>query len=236
MNLSELRNEFAEKSGFLDSVNPDGSDNGADFYINAGQKYLDRLFEKREDIGRVFRVIQAGDYFVKFSSHCRAIHEVGVGNRDSFHWIERYQLTELRKKFNQPFEFLESATPSAFAPAYLRPAGTDGDFDGIVGYMDVMAGWREYNGIILMPPADAEYHVEVWGKFYSERLDSDDSESFWTVNFPEILIMAAQRELEAFYRNSQGVNDWDRVIQGHTLEIGKDFIEEEFYATDQMRG
>jgi len=47
MNLKEIRQEFAEKSGQLDLVNEDGSDNGANFYLNAGQQYLDKLIEKK---------------------------------------------------------------------------------------------------------------------------------------------------------------------------------------------
>ncbi len=236
MNLQEVRQLFAEKSGFLDSVNEDGSDNGADFYLNSGQRYLDKLVERRRDIGRVFRYMGPGSYFVRFRN-CRVIHRVGVGTTDSWNWLTRKNLVELRAEFSKPFELLDRGAPKYFAPAYLRPYDPSSeDFDGYIGYMDVMTDWKEYDGVILAPPTDQPYHIEVWGKFYSESLESDSDTSYWTINYPDLLIMAAQRQLEAFFRNSQGVQDWTAVIRAEALELGKDFIEEEYFDIDQMEG
>lgn len=238
MTLLSARKQFVNQSGRLDLMNEDGSDNGADFYINAGQKYLDRMIESREDIARSFRYISAGDYFMKFvRGHCRSIHQVGIGTTESFEWLNRENLIDLRSKFNKPFEYIEKGKPQYFAPAYLRPAQPElDDTDGIVGYMDVMEGWRYYNGIILLPPADQSYHIEVWGKFHTTELVNDDDESFWTKNFEYILVMAAQRSLEVFYRNSQGVKDWTASIQSELFEMEKDFIEETYFGFDQMKG
>ena len=236
MNLSEIREQFVKESGRYDLINDDGSDNGADFYINAGQKYLDALTEKTEEIARAFRVIDSGDYFVRLQG-CRAIHDVGVGNSESFNWIERYDLYDLRKLYNEPFGFIESATPSHFAPAKLRPANPDSDdFDGIVGYMDVISDWKNFNGIVLLPPADGQYHIEVWGKFYSDELVNDDDESYWSARFGHILVMAAQRSLETFYRNSQGINDWNIAIRSELVGLEQDYVEELYYGINQIEG
>lgn len=238
MTLLATRKQFVNQSGRLDLINEDGSDNGADFYINAGQKYLDRLIETKEDVARSFRYISAGDYFVLFvRGHCRAIHQAGVGTSESFGWLIRDNLVNLRSKFNKPFEYIDKGKPKYFAPAYLRPAQPELDAtDGIVGYMDVMENWRYYNGIILLPPADQGYHIEVWGKFHSTELVNDSDESVWTKSFEYILVMAAQRALEVFQRNSQGVKDWTMAIQSELFEMEKDFIEETYFDFDQMEG
>lgn len=236
MALKDVREIFVETSGRLDLVNSDGSDNGADFYINAAQRWLDYLVEKHEDIARYFPAIESGDYFVYFEN-CRAIHWVGVGTTESFQWLTRKTIIDLRSLYNKPFEFIDQGTPLYFAPAYLRPANhKSSDFDGYVGYMDVIEDWHRYNGVILAPPADQTYHVEVWGKFYSNKLIDDNDESFWTENHHHVLVMAAQRALEIFYRNSQGVADWTAVIKDEIQGIGMDFVEDSYFDIDQLEG
>jgi len=241
MNLGEIREEFVNQSGRLDLINPDGSDNGADFYLKSGQDYLDLIFEKHEDEGRVFRVINSGDYFVKFHKtgkiRARAIHEVGIGDTEKFHWIEKKDLRELRSQFNKPFEYIEKAKPGYFSTAYIRPAYDEQEsIDGFVGYMDAMTGHKDYDGIILLPPSDGEYHVEIWGKFFSEILREETDTSFWSVNHPALLIMSAQRELEIFYRNSQGIADWTSAIRAETLELERDHVEQVYYGFNKMEG
>lgn len=236
MNLSEIRNKFVEISGRYDLVNEDGSDNGANFYINAGQKFLDRLVERHEDIGRTSRILNTGDYFAKLSN-CRAIHSVGVGQIDNFKWLERCDLKPLMDKYGKPFQYIQNAKPEYFAPAYIRPANLDSeDYDGIVSYMDVMSDWKNFNGIIITPPSDQQYHLEIWGKFYSNELLEDSDKSWWTENLDYVLVMAAQRALEVFYRNTQGINDWTNAIRSEMITVEQDYVEELYYQINQLEG
>lgn len=48
MNLGTVRAQFIKMSGRDDLVNSNGSDNGANFYINAGQEFLDKRFGYEE--------------------------------------------------------------------------------------------------------------------------------------------------------------------------------------------
>lgn len=48
MDLSEVRAKFIQLSGRDDLVNADTTDNGANYFINAGQKFLDRMFGHEE--------------------------------------------------------------------------------------------------------------------------------------------------------------------------------------------
>ena len=77
MNLLQLRVKFREISGRFDLVNDDGSDNGADFFINEGRKYLDRLDETQKSWASCFRWLEIGKFSVSFP-YCRAIKEVNT--------------------------------------------------------------------------------------------------------------------------------------------------------------
>ena len=57
MNLLQIRTKFRDISGRFDLVNSDYSDNGADFYINEGRKFLDRLGEVQKSWASCFRFI-----------------------------------------------------------------------------------------------------------------------------------------------------------------------------------
>lgn len=48
MDLEDIRDKFIELSGRDDLANDDGTDNGADYFINAGQKFLDKRFGHAE--------------------------------------------------------------------------------------------------------------------------------------------------------------------------------------------
>ena len=146
-------------------------------------------------------------------------------------------------EFVQPFSKISQGRPYYYYPATLRlvPGPDDtapGDMlDGYGNYFDVMAtNSYSYNGIIFLPPADGEYVVEVRGKFFSNTLADDTDESAWSVEFPEILIMAAMREIEVFHRNRQGVADWDFALGIKLNELEMDVVEEEVEEITQMEG
>lgn len=236
MNLLDIRTWFAKDSGRYDLVDSSFADNGADKYINAGQRWLDRQTEHAKEITRFFRTISSGDYFVRFQDS-RVITNVWCGDTSKLDPLERKTYNELRGNYDGPFSGETAATPKYFCPAWLRipESDEDDDMDGYLGYMDVMTGWKTYNGIIIMPPANGDFHVEVWAKAFSRTLVSDTDESFWSVNEPHVLVMAGLRALEVFYRNTQGVNDWTTAINAELFGLGKDFVEE-FSDYDQMEG
>ena len=93
-----------------------------------------------------------------------------------------------------------------------------------------------YNGVMLFPPADGAYTLEVVGLFYSPELVNDTDTSFWGTVHPEILLMAANRQLEIDYRNTAGVKDWEIAIQSEILGLGKDLVEEHIAEISQMEG
>ena len=89
MNLLQVRTLFRRLSGKFDLVNADFSDNGADFFINEGSRFLDRLDENQKSWASAFRFIGVGRYSASIQ-HCRAIKEVWVATATA-----RWQLTKM---------------------------------------------------------------------------------------------------------------------------------------------
>lgn len=239
MNLLEIRKWFIQDSGRFDLVKDitNYEDNGADKYIQAGQRYLDRLVSYKNQFARVFRQVDYGSYFVRFKN-ARTIEDVFILTDGERIPLVRKDYIELLDMFPQRYDLVETGQPKYWAPAFLRLNQFDEDplTDGQVGFMDVMPDWKEYNGVMFFPRTDASYGIEIHGKFFSDLLSSDDDESFWSVNEPSILVMAAMREIETFYRNTQGVNDWERAIMSKLYGIEKDFVDDSFDHIHQMEG
>lgn len=239
MNLKDIRKWFVQESGRYDLVEnqDDWTDDGADNYINAAQRWLDRKAEHRKEVARAFAILEPGDYFV-FFREVRIITEVWVGNSVAGMWpMHKKSYKELRQIYKEPFQLVSKGAPTYYAPAYIRPANeTESTFDGRLDLMDVMVDWKSYNGLFLLPPMNREYQVEIWGKFFAEKLEEDSDESYWTIEDPAILIKACLRELEVFYRNTQGVRDWENAIMSEIQGIQFDRIAEEITGINQMEG
>ena len=236
MKLKDIRQEFVRQSGRYDLTDEDGANQGADFYIRAGQLWLDRASEQKRDFGRAFSLTEPGNYIVRFPL-CRSIHEVWVFDLEKGHKLRKKSLSELKLQFQKPFEHVDQTLPQYFCPANFQLAGDAKPyFDAFSSRADIISSWQAYEGVILMPVPDRQYQVEIWGKFYSQKLESDEDVSFWSLHYPHILVMAAQRALEVFYRNTQGVQDWTMAIQSELLTLEHDHIEETTYTWDQMEG
>ena len=245
MDLLTFRELFRNWSGRYDLVNDDFSDNGADFLINAGQRYLDRLVDIPKAIGRVFAGVSQGDYIVTFQD-CRSILEVwSIGTKTDGSYnrlpLTKYTMKGLRgvdrltleTNYVEMFSDISQDRPTYYAVAQLRmqPDTTSqagNGAGGIAGFMDVMgSGHETYNGIIFMPPADASYTIEIVGNFYSKTLSEDTDVSHWSEVHPEILLMATMRQAEIFHRNTAGVLDWTSAINDLVIGIDMDGVAED---------
>lgn len=239
MNLLQLRQQLRSDSGRFDLVNEDGSNNGADFYINAGQRHLDRLDETQKSWGICYRFCEANFWSVQFP-FCRAVKEVWAATVTAKWQLEKKNLQDLLAGY---FTTLPSGIDSGNT-LYYSPTVTRGipenitaaDFEAFIGYVDVMSGNHyAYNSVLIAPPPDEKLLVEIKGLFYTAELSGDDDRSYWTEVHPEVLIMATMRHIEVTNRNTQGVNDWDNSIAAATVGIGKDLVEEEIAEVTQIQ-
>ena len=230
MNLLQLRTKFREISGRFDLVNEDFSDNGADFYINEGRKFLDRLDETSKSWASCFRFVEIDHYAVSIPQ-CRAIKEVWAATTSARWQLKKKTLQDLTAEY---LTTLPSGRTSG-SPAYYSPQITryipdevqNQSFEGFLGYIDIPSGdVSEYNTILLNVPVSERTLIEVRGLFYSAELSADTDTNSWSVNHPLLLISAAMRYVEVVNRNTQGVNDWTNAILVDMKQIGMDLVEE----------
>ena len=85
-------------------------------------------------------------------------------------------------------------------------------------------------------PTDVKIVVEIKGLFYTMQLVNDTDENHWSVNHAGLLLMSAQRMMEVFNRNTQGVNDWDNAIKEYNNQLGLDLVEELIAEVTEMEG
>lgn len=237
MNLGEVREKFVKFSGRYDLVNTDDSDNGADFFINAGQRFLDRRIDFRKGDGSYFEGLSADVWYLKLTG-CRSLEKVFINTSEERWELVRKDLLWLYNKYSDLISGTDSGDPLHWAPARLRGLDiTDKTSLGsFFSYVLAEAGNEDYQGLVILPPPDESVVVELMGKFYSPELSADSSESYWSVNFPETLINAALYRLEISYRNSDGARDWLAAIDIDLMDIDKDGVQEDTANVDQLEG
>lgn len=84
--------------------------------------------------------------------------------------------------------------------------------------------YSEYNersaNVIIMPPPDKAYKIKVIGTAYDTSFTDDASETWWSVNHPELLILAARVGIEtSLHRNESGAQAIRNQIQQRIMEI-----------------
>ncbi len=63
MNLKRVRELFVRWSGRSDLANDDGSDRGADVFIQQGADWLDEVVENPKSVSRYLIEVGVGDHF-----------------------------------------------------------------------------------------------------------------------------------------------------------------------------
>jgi len=92
------------------------------------------------------------------------------------------------------------------------------------------------DGVLIMPPADQSYVLTIYGYFFS-KIEDDADVSYHSEMYPELLVMSSALVLEAFYRNTQGVQDWLSSINLFLKGIDHDLVREEMVLSgNQLRG
>lgn len=214
MNLLDVRKDFVKKSGFMDLVKPGGgyADNGANVFIQSGARLLDTLQPNPACVRSHLVDLAQAQYQVTFSD-CRVIDTVWVidedGERDN--QLDRKTIGELRKLYPGPFSDMDTGIPAYYALLIgVEPSMQTATADSYsADFLDLLFG-KAYavTGIIVLPPADQVYTVEVHGRWFTKKLESDSDESWWSINRPELLVLAAMCVREMFFRNTEGVRGY----------------------------
>jgi len=213
MNLLNVRTDFVKKSGFRDLVKSGGfADNGANAFIQSGARLLDTLQPNPACVRSHVTDLEINDYQVTFSD-CRVIDSVWVidedGERDN--QLIRKTIGKLRKLYPGPFTDIDTGMPKYYAPLIgVEPSmqtAVAGDYSA--DFLDLLFG-KAYatTGIIVMPPVDQVYTIEVHGRWFTKKLEADTDVSWWSINRPELLVLAAMCMREMFFRNTEGVRGY----------------------------
>lgn len=250
MNLGEIRTKFIDLSGRFDLSSDMSStpyeDSGADFFIQAGQRYLDNHQLQPKSLLRFQEDIALNGYLVEFKD-ALAIKEVWYTKSDARRALTKVSLGWMKENYDYPFSDTTSGTPKYYA---INVIGLAGQQDGLTTsnygdtftreYQDIhfsgeaSSTHQYYRGIIVMPPVDTAGTITVLGQFKSKELSANNDTNFWSIHYPELLIQSANYSLESFYRNTQGVKDWKAIIDETLIGIDYNLVEEDISGVNQM--
>uniref|UniRef100_A0A6M3KL68 Tail protein n=1 Tax=viral metagenome TaxID=1070528 RepID=A0A6M3KL68_9ZZZZ len=242
MILSELRTRVIKETGRDDLVKGDGTDNGIDMFINASIRLLDMFQDnpKSRATHRENMVVGTSYYDIQY---CRVVEEVWISTTTSAtdsdtgrSLLDEKDLNWIKEQYPTiPVTDLEDGKPLYWA---IYPAGLSPEFFSIANLAAMTGATHDLEGILfgshsyktqllIVPPPDIVYTLEVVGKFFSKELLLATDYNYWTVRFPELVILTVSMLLEGMYRNSEGVNDWMRMVKMFLDPIEFDLVEQE---------
>lgn len=245
MNLRELRIKFVQLSGLYHLMNDDGSDNGANFLISSGLKYLENLAQFGKSEALIVKDLPKSG--VVNLPRFRTVSKVFIRrkreeNEPKENWLQ------LKKLLHEDFKTHYTSKPSW----HCRPFGwievTQRGNAG-AGYVDentdvftdVQDSRESTNqavrqlGVRLVPRAGIEMEVLIQG-LVREKFTEDSDVCFWSEEWPNVLIWAAQRENEILNRNTSGVRDWDNAISSALVQIDQEQVWDEAEHIDVIVG
>lgn len=237
MTLVEIRKQFVKISGRYDLVidTTDWADGGADFYLQAGQNYLDRLLNTPKSESSYYEALSAGDWYLTFQK-CRSIREVWINNSEGRSKLDKKSMTWLYKEFAGLISATDNGTPLYYCPAKLRTQN-DTDRESLGIFFNYVADDSDHlRGVLIFGPPDESIVVEVKGLFYSTELTADATESYWTLNWPETLVKAAMQQIAIFQRDHQDALGWKSAISEDLMGIDKDTVDEGISGVNQIVG
>ena len=243
MNLLQLRTKFRELSGRFDLVGDSTTgyaDTGADFFINEGRKFLDRLDETQKSWATCFRFMNVGFYSAQFP-YCRAVKEVWAASTSAKWQLKKKSLQDLIEGYLTGAPNIRSTgIPLYYSPCitrYVPENATPLTLESFSGWIDIPSGnAHEYNAVIVNVPTSEKLTILINGLFYSAELVNNTDENYWSAAHPMLLIMAAMRQTEVVNRNTQGVNDWENAIASDMRTLGFDLVEELIAGISEMEG
>lgn len=211
MNLRDIREEFIKKSGRYDLADEEWEDAGANFFIQAGQRLLDRQGDfGTGQVAEWQSLIKQGsaEFIVP---NCWSITSIYSRSISANVW----QKLSYTYSFDTPSCLLSNEQLYTYLPIRSFPKLSNASASDInlpASSLAISAAYEVENmqsmRIKLLPALKQDKIIRVVGNFFSEPLLSDTSSNYWSNRWPETLLKAAMYELEVFYRNTEGAKDW----------------------------
>lgn len=226
MTLLEIRTNLVKLSGRYDLVvDTSGyADNGANFFIQAGQRMLDTLLDTPKSSAEFHEQLTAGDYLISLSE-VRSITAVWAqSTSEGIHLLAKNTLDSIRNKYGYEttFDNLDQGFPQDWALAVTRDQSAN-------------PVPQEGMKLLILPPPEETVDIIIEALYLSPQLTADGDESWWSLHYPDLLIQAALYKAETFLRNTQGANDWLNAIQRAVTAIDHDQVEQASAQVDQMK-
>ena len=221
MNLLELRKKFIFISGRYDLVvdAEDWKDNGADAYLNAAARYLNRRVNIPTNFAKTGILLSPGCDSIVYSA-CRAVQQISV-----------FSDREYPLRYDANLSQNGLGLPSAFKYCTFQHLPKISEID-ISAYpleqLNVLIEPCNYvNGIQLDKKADRPYLLTIYGIYHNTDLKQDSDVNYWSIEYPNLLLKAAMYELEVIYRNREGSNTWLEAIEVDLAALDNDLVEHE---------
>lgn len=253
MSLADVSAKFIELSGRPDLDPTLSPVVDSYWYINEGQKMLDKMLNEGKVAARYICDVAAGVVLVPMYA-CRAVKHVYLVNATERVRLDKIDVHTLIESYPNPVADMTASQPLYYTPIWARPmpsdlevpedlvngisAGPTITYDWIMqDILEENPGYRStYNAILIMPPPDVTYTLDIWGLWKHEEMVNEEDISYWTEEQESTLLSASLYKLEVTYRNSEGAKDWLAAIKLDVDDIIRDQIEEETTDINQMRG
>jgi hypothetical protein len=201
------------------------SDSDIDYNLNKGIRFLDSITFTKQKNARLFLPLLTGNSLVTIPLQYRVIKSIWV-------FTSTAERTQLQKAtlvdFRNNLEAGEIDTPIYYCTDSLNLpnmlACSDVHLFSNLGDLTVDQLSRT---LLIWPVASVDYTVEVTGNFYSPSLSAAVLNNWWTLNQPDLILMASLYCMDRIYRNTSGGLELLKHIQDDIKSIHDDDIEEE---------
>lgn len=264
MNLLDIRKDFVMRSGRYDLATPEWEDNGADFFIRAGQRMLDKKGDWGSGQDATFSYTLAVGVDDVFIPLCWLIERVFIDRlcfgsppyhqhpdpphhcpAEHHHWVEvprAHSRDAFRCCFGhfdlsywtKPVRELPRIKGREEASSLDIPASSVQFSPKQLSMMESEQGLRLFFNLPHWRRHSLD--IQLIGKFFAEPLLSNDDTNYWSEQHPELLLKAAFYELEVFYRNSEGAKDWMNTIMLDLQDIEQMQLFQNIQGKNEMRG
>lgn len=246
MTYKDIRQKFVEISGRYDLINPDTwEDNGADFYLNMGQRLLDRRMTSNKMIAEYPFALVAGTIIAK-TPGLRSIKEVWIANAEGRAQLTYVPLNKLKAGYPKDSALLDNGVPLYYSPAVFRPFPDELiSVTGLYNVEDLLLTGTHYtyNGVIVMPPPSEDFTLIILGLFYSPYLSATltgttwiQTKSYWTENEPQVLLEAALSRLATFAGNITSAKEHKEAMNEDLRDLDFDAVDETLVGDMEMEG
>jgi len=220
--LVDIRKKFIVASRRYDLIT-DGdldtnTDNGANDFINEGQRYLDLVAETPKSLRHLMVVLAEGEFSVEIEGLMQVKSVTVIDSTDGHSNITDgfMGVVEFRNEHPSLISEWDTGTPVdwtlniiGLAPEQNVETAETFASAGVLDYDAVhFEDDYDYTGLLFYPVADQDYTIDLIGRFMSPKLSANTDVSYWTKRFPGLLVQASCYALARTLKNQAGMRAW----------------------------